>query len=143
MNNTNSGHNIEEYINSEDFQKNLENQQRIFDDLFHARRRDIPFSDLDGFLYHYSFVRAGLSSLRKNPDTMNDPDFLELCDTWKHQRFGHIETQRLKELYNKLSEKPVFRENYIFRDLYGNFIKSVYQLFTDEYYTQGFFEIDE
>ena len=125
--------------------KNLDNQQKVFDDLLDARARgrDFPFSDWGGFMFHYSFVRAGLSSLGKNPDSMNDPDFLALCYTWKNQRFGHLETRRLEELYNKLSSKPVFRENHIFRGLYGNFLKSVYQLFTDEYYTHGFFEIDE
>lgn len=134
--------NMESYTQTEEFKKNLENQQSYFDEHFRYRRRDVPFNDWDGFLFHYYFVRTGLSSLLKNPDTKNDPDFLELCDTWRCQRFGHIKTQRLEELYNKLSLKPVFRENYIFRDLYGNFVKSVYQLFTDEYYTHDFFQID-
>ncbi len=102
-----------------------------------------PFTDWDGFLFHYAHVRAGLSSLLKNPDTKDDPDLIALCDLWRAQRFGSIDTNQLEELYNALNQKPVFRNNSIFVDLYGAFVKSVYELFYGEYYTQHFFDIDE
>ena len=73
---------------------------------------------------------------------MNDPDFIELCNTWRHQSFGHIDTRRLQELYNKLSQKPEFKENPFFMNLFGQFYKGIYILLNEEHYTGHFFEID-
>ena len=135
------------------FNKNLEKQEECFNNYLNYYRDQIrngssrweafPFSDFSGFQNRYIYLRAGLASLLKNPDTMYDPDFRELCETWKHQQFGKIEFERLEELYNKLMEKQVFQENQIFKNLYGEFVKSVYQLFSDTYYTDQFFGIDE
>ena len=91
MDNTEREQNMEKYVGTVEFQRNLENQREFFDSLSremrekHYERDGFPFSSWSEFMYHYTFVRAGLSSLLKNPDTMNDPDFRELCETWKHQ----------------------------------------------------------
>ena len=73
---------------------------------------------------------------------MNDEDFVELCSTWEAQRFGYIDTERIESLYSKLSLKPVFKENEIFKDMYGHFLKSVHSLFDGDFYTHDFFKID-
>ena len=137
-----------QYTQTEEFQKNIENQGIVFEQLYAAHRYKSPFNDWDGFIFHYAYVRAGISSLLKNPDTMNDPGFLKLCEMWRSLRnissiqdfYNH--NHKIEDLYNKLLQKPVFEENSIFRDLYGNFVKSIYQLFTDSYYTESLFEID-
>ena len=127
-----------EIISPETFYENLERQNEFFDNY---ERKD-PFGDWEGFLHHYNTLRASIASLRANPDTKDDPDFKELCETWKNLQFGQF-PPRLKELYYKLLEKPVFRDNYIFSDcLYGSFVKSYYMLFKDECYTHSFFDID-
>lgn len=132
-----------DYIKTDSYGQNLKNQKELFEQLFHVRHSyDYPFEDWNGFLYHYSYVRAGLSSLSKNPDTQNDPDFKELCSTWRRQKLGSFDFDRLEELYNRLSRKPVFSNNYIFKELYGHFVKSIYQLLTEGYYTHRFFELD-
>ena len=128
----------EDILSSETFHENIQRQKEFFD----SYERKQPFDDWEGFLYHYNTLRASLASLRANPDTKDDPDFIELCKTWKHQQFGQF-NPRLKELYYKLLEKPTFKENYIFSSyLYGSFVKSYYMLFNDECYTRSFFDID-
>ena len=149
MDTTESRQNMEEYVRSEEFWRNLENQKEYFDSLLRQIEEKnhhwdfFPFTSWNHFIYHYAFVRAGLSSLLKNPDTMHDTDLIELCNTWKHQRFCDFELNRLEALYLKLREKPVFRENYIFRELFGNFVKGFYSLMNGECYTDHFFDLDE
>lgn len=135
--------NMEEYTHTKEFFENLKAQEKYFREDTGVDYRDVPFNDWDGFLSRYYFIRRGLSSLLKNPDTMNDPDFIELCRVWRNQRFGYNASDRLDDLYKKLERKQVFSENPIFRELRGKYIKSVYQLFNDEYYTQNFFELDD
>ena len=149
MDNTEREQNMEKYVGTEEFQRNLENQREVFDSLSremrekHYERDGFPFSSWSEFMYHYTYVRAGLSSLLKNPDTMNDPDLRELCETWKHQLFRQPDQGRLEALYNKLMSKPVFRANPIFGDLYGAYLKGVHELLTGECYTAHFFDLDE
>ena len=133
---------MKDYTNTEDFQRNLENQFNYFEESLCRYQSQSLFNDWDGFLFHYNNIRAGLSSLLRNPDTKSDPDFLELCETWRNQRFGCTDTQHLVECYNRLSIKPVFKENPIFRDLYGSYVKSIYQLFHENYYAQDFFRLE-
>lgn len=86
---------------------------------------------------------AILVSLQNNPDTKDDPDFIELCNTWESLSFQTfpLYINHLKELYDKLLKKPNFKNNPYFQDLFGSFMKSIYQLFHDSYYTQGFFKL--
>ena len=133
---------MEDYTKTAAFQQNLENQGKFFEDYYASHRNDNPFNDWSGFLYNYYNLRAGLSSLRRNPDTMNDPDFVELCNTWETQSLGHIDNERIDELYKKLAEKPVFSENAIFNNLFGYYCKGIYELLNGLYYTENFFKID-
>ena len=146
MNNTEPSPDMEKYVRTEEFHKNLKTQKELFDALCQQLQGEhwhgFPFSSWHEFMYHYIHFRAGLSSMLKNPDTMNDPNLLELCDTWKHQQLGHIDDGQLEALYKKLMTKPVFRENYIFNNLFGEYLKSIHQLLNSDSYTQHFFELD-
>jgi hypothetical protein len=136
--------NPEEYVLSEPFRRNLEQQNQDFESYLHQLMFDKknPFDDWRGFVFHYYHFRAAIASLRKNPDTKNDPVFVQLCETWKGQRFGSIDFSGLEKLFNELRKNPVFDKNYLLNEAYGSFIKSVYMLFQDEYYTHSFFEVD-
>ena len=108
-----------------------------------GRSTRFPINDWEGFCHNYFHLRAGLSSLTKNPDTMNDPDFIELCNTWKHQSLWNLEVNRLEGLFNILKEKPAFKDNVIFNSLYGYFLKGVYLLAQENgYYMSDFFNLD-
>ena len=132
------------------FYKNLEKQQAVFEKYLHLFEEFYPyvnkpewwlFSNWDEFLFHYSHFRASLLSLQTNPDIKDDADFAYLCDTWKYQSLGSIDFKWLEQQYRKLMKKPVFKNNPFFNEMHGHFVKSIYQLCHDRYYTQNIFNI--
>ena len=137
--------NNDDYISSEAFKANLESQEKYFNEYLDKQHKyyNHPLFPRD-FMHNYFVMRASLSSLRNNPDTKDDPDFIELCNTWKDLGFDSFifELGHLKEIYNKLLKKPNFKNNPYFTSyLYGSFMKGVYELFTCGYYSRPFFSI--
>ena len=143
---------MEEY-NLDVIERNLRQQredlEQYFDD--HSRLRSFPMDDRSNeeFWHHYWRFRACVASLRKNPDTKDDKDFIALCDGWNSisdSPFNVLQGgfEDLEQRYNKLKAKPLFGSNPIFEELYGSFVKSVYGLITGSCpnYWTGFFDVD-
>ncbi len=146
---------MEEYTLSDTFKKNLEEQDKYYYEhlsksSFAYLQQDDPvfllfenhgYGYLDSFWDHYFAFRVGLSSLLRNPDTRDDPDFIRLCDTWRYQK-GKMNFETLKRLYDKVLEKPVFAKNPIYNALFGSFLKSIHELCSGFYFSDYIFEID-
>ena len=149
MNNNQSNPSEIDYVETEAYRQNLDNQLALYDQLRRLHNENYcheeyyPFTTWHYFVQEYSYVRAGLSSLLKNPDTKDDPDFLDLCYTWKQQTLGHFELNQIEKLYDKVGQKPVFYNNPIFREISCHFENSIYQLLNSRNYTEHFFELDE
>ena len=136
---------------TQDYNDNYKKQKEFFESRYSELQREYRnrngnlFNDWSGFMWHYLSLRAGFSSLQHNPDTKDDPEFIKLCNVWTNINcLGDLqfESNRLKEIFDKLRTKPAFKNNEIFISLYGHFLKSIYQLISDKYYTAPLFYID-
>ena len=157
----NTTENQTEKINLEEFERNLQKQEEFYEQYcmslrhkkYHYQREPLfeenshfPFTDNSGFWDRYWEFRALVASLRQNPDTKDDEDFIRLCKYWQSigdpSKLSKDKFVWMKERYDSLLNKPSFKNNPFFRDILGCFLKSVYQLFTDPYYWDGFFDLD-
>lgn len=137
----------------EEHERSFRQQTEDFEQYFceHHHLRHFPMDDWSNeeFWHHYWRFRACVASLRRNPDTKDDRDFIALCDYWKSISDSPFNLRQgdfvdLEKKYNQLKAKPVFGNNPIFRDLYGSFVKGIYGLITGscpDYWT-GFFDVD-
>lgn len=142
-------------INPEEFEKNLRQQELVFEQYLveHERQNRFP---VDGyanreFWYHYWHFHACLASLRSNPDTKDDDDFIALCEQIKGLlvfpyafRLSEADFKEVEEQYHRLKEKPAFKYNPFYDEIYSTFVKGIYSLITGSFpdYWKGFFELD-
>lgn len=135
-----------EYTFSAEFKENLRKQEEFIDNYVHNHFDKNPLYDWEGFLCHYYTLRACLESLRNNPDTKDDEDFIKLCLHWNRLKdFIPISRSMMNELedeYKALGNKPVFNDNPFYKMMWGEFVKSIYELFEGQYYTSSLFDID-
>jgi hypothetical protein len=139
----------------EEFEKNLHQQELVFEHYFveHERQNKFPVNEYANreFWYHYWHFHACLASLRSNPDTKDDEDFVFLCEQLKELlRFPYVfrlsksDFKEAEKQYYRINEKPAFKNNRFYNEIFGDFVKGIYSLITDAFpdYWKGFFELD-
>lgn len=144
---------INNNFNYEECEKNIRQQREDLRQYFseHIGQNRFPFDKFayNEFWHHYWHFRACLASLRKNPDTKDDEDFVALCDYWNGFNGSPFQLRKadfdeLERRYRGLRAKPAFGENPIYDELFGDFVKGIYGLISGACpdYWSGFFDLD-